>query len=148
MSAPLVRAETAVAPVAGLQVCARELGLITEAVLDCLGLTGAAVEVRLAGDAEVAGLNASFRRLSGPTNVLSFPAYEEEGEGGGVAPSLGQVVISRDAVLREARLYGQEPLAHLVRLLAHGLLHLAGEEHGPDMEERTQAAVDRVSASI
>jgi probable rRNA maturation factor len=31
-------------------------------------------------------------------------------------------------------LYDQEPERHLRRLLAHGLSHLAGFAHGPEME--------------
>ncbi|MGE4553020.1 MAG: rRNA maturation RNase YbeY [Desulfovibrionaceae bacterium] len=56
-------------------------------------------------------------------------------------PALGDIILDLDAVAREARLYGQPVRAHLVRLLAHALLHLAGWDHGPDMEARTEAAV-------
>ena len=140
-----VSVRVAVPPVAGLSVCGRELAGMVEAALESLGLAGSAVDVRLTGDEEVARLNAAFRGLPGPTNVLSFPG-EGAGQGGPEAdgPDLGQVVVSRDAVLREARLYGQEPREHLARLLVHGLLHLSGAEHGQDMEARTEAAVSRV----
>jgi probable rRNA maturation factor len=54
---------------------------------------------------------------------------------------LGSLVLSVDTLAREAFLYGQDPAAHLARLLAHGLLHLAGVPHGAEMEERTEAAL-------
>lgn len=50
---------------------------------------------------------------------------------------LGSLAISLPTVVREARLYGQDPQAHFCRLLVHGLLHLSGLDHGPDMDELT-----------
>jgi len=105
-------------------------------LLDVLGLAGALVEVRFVDDAEIARLNAEFLGLPGPTNVLSFPADDPERPG-----YLGEIALSVDTLTREAALYGQDPAAHLVRLLAHGLLHLAGFEHGQVMEEMTDMAV-------
>jgi len=55
------------------------------------------------------------------------------------------MAISADTVAREAFLYGQAPTRHLVRLLAHGFLHLAGLDHGPVMEALTEAAVTAVA---
>ncbi|MGE4296800.1 MAG: rRNA maturation RNase YbeY [Desulfovibrionaceae bacterium] len=58
--------------------------------------------------------------------------------------ALGALVISLETVAREAVLYGQEPHAHFARLLAHGLLHLAGLDHGEEMEALTERAVAAV----
>jgi probable rRNA maturation factor len=105
-------------------------------LLAVLGLSGASVEVRFVDDAEIARLNGEFLGLPGPTNVLSFPAEDSD------RPEyLGEIALSVDTLTREADLYGQDPSGHLVRLLAHGLLHLAGYDHGHAMEEMTDAAV-------
>jgi probable rRNA maturation factor len=109
---------------------------LADAVTQSLGLADADFELLLTGDLEIAELNLSFLGLTGPTNVLSFE--DEDGE------SLGSVAISVDAVEREAVLYGQNPLEHFARLLAHGLLHLSGMEHGDEMYELTERAVDVV----
>lgn len=85
----------------------------------------------------------------GPTNILSFP----EDDSNAVFPGsnfsgtkqaikkqrseLGTLILSIDTLLREAYIYGQNPRAHAVRLLAHGLAHLLGYEHGEDMWELT-----------
>jgi ssRNA-specific RNase YbeY (16S rRNA maturation enzyme) len=48
-----------------------------------------------------------------------------------------------DTLEREAFLYGQEATAYCIRLLAHGLAHLAGRDHGPamrELEERLERA--------
>ncbi|MFZ5426908.1 MAG: rRNA maturation RNase YbeY [Thermodesulfobacteriota bacterium] len=106
-------------------------------LLSVLGLEGASVEVRFVDDAEIARLNAEFLGLFGPTNVLSFPAEDAQ------RPDyLGELALSVDTLTREAALYGQEPREHLIRLLAHGLLHLAGYDHGQVMEEMTDMAVE------
>jgi len=121
-------------PVLGLS--RAEAGELVGRLSAALGLPGAAVEVRFVDDGEIARLNGEFLGLPGPTNVLSFP---------GDAPGyLGEMVVSADAAAREAALYGQEPTAHLARLLAHGLLHLAGHGHGRRMDALTDMAVDAV----
>lgn len=123
---------------------AREVQALLELVAQTVGLQGMDVTLRLVDDCAIARLNAEHLGLTGPTNVLSFPAgddvWEDAGEGGDVA-------ISVDAVAREAALYGQDPLEHLARLLAHGLLHLAGYPHGPDMDALCDSAVAAVAAA-
>lgn len=106
-------------------------------LLEALGLGGASVEVRFVDDAEIARLNREFLGLPGPTNVLSFPAEDPS------RPDyLGELALSVETLGREAVLYGQDPREHLVRLLAHGLLHLAGHEHGQVMEALTEQGVE------
>jgi len=106
-------------------------------LLAVLGLEGASLEVRFVDDAGIARLNSEFLGLPGPTNVLSFPAGDQDDPG-----FLGEIALSVDALEREAALYGQDPAGHLVRLLAHGVLHLAGFDHGQVMEEMTDMAVE------
>jgi probable rRNA maturation factor len=117
-----------------------ELAPLVAHLLDVLGLSGVSVEVRMVDDAEIARLNAEFLGLPGPTNVLSFPAEDPERPG-----YLGEIALSVDTLFREAVLYGQDPASHLVRLLAHGLLHLAGYDHGAVMEEMTDMAVEAMA---
>jgi len=125
-----------------------ELGDLMNILLDSLGLEGCSLVIKLVADQEIARLNKEFMGCVGPTNVLSFPVADEpelgvrqEGEG---PVFLGELALSVDAVGREASLYGQPPVLHLARLLAHGTLHLAGYDHGDSMYDMTDAAVDRV----
>ncbi|GFK95107.1 Endoribonuclease YbeY [Fundidesulfovibrio magnetotacticus] len=113
-----------------------ELTPLMERLMEALGLSGASVELRCVDDAEMARLNGEFLGLPGPTNILSFPAEDAE------RPDyLGELALGVDTLSREAALYGQEPREHLARLLAHGLLHLAGHEHGQVMDELTDLGV-------
>lgn len=59
---------------------------------------------------------------------------------------LGWLVLSLDTWRRECLLYGQAPVEHAMRLLAHGLGHLAGYDHGPEMDDFTDAALEAALA--
>lgn len=82
-------------------------------------------ELHLMDDAAVSALNEEYMGARGPTNVLSFPG------GNGMA---GSLFLSLDTFTRECVLYGQRPEVHFLRLLSHGMAHLAGLDHGPEMK--------------
>lgn len=92
--------------------------------------------VVLSDDAEVRALNRDYRDRDAPTNVLSFP------HGGGSLQAavegepflLGDVILARETVLREAAAAGKPPAAHLSHLVVHGVLHLLGYDHQNDDE--------------
>lgn len=111
-----------------------ELMAIIEGLTGILGLTEWEVSLRLVDDREMAVLNETFMGCLGPTNILSFP----QGGGG----HLGDLVLSVETLARETFLYNQDPHEYTVRLLAHGMLHLLGYDHGPEMDSLTDLAVD------
>ncbi len=114
----------------------RELAALVRSILEALGLEEASLDLTLVDDLEMAEVNHDFFGRVGPTNIISFPAEESEHP-----DALGELVLSVDTLKRETLLYGQEPIEHLVRLLAHGILHLAGHEHGRTMDELTENAI-------
>lgn len=88
----------------------------------------AAAVVALSTNAEVQRLNAAYRGLDKPTNVLSFPAPAQP-SAAGERPTLGDIIIAGETVLREAAEQGIPPAHHLQHLVVHGLLHLIGYDH-------------------
>lgn len=104
----------------------------------------AALEVVLERDDAVAELNSLHLGCCGPTNILSFP---NGGEGGEIR-DLGSLVLDVDAVSREALLYGQDPHEHCLRLLAHGVAHLTGLDHGEAMDRLCQRMLSEGSGSV
>ncbi|THB71775.1 MAG: rRNA maturation RNase YbeY [Desulfovibrio sp.] len=118
----------------------KEAACCAEAMLTVLNVSDAECELLLCDDKAISVLNQRHLGLPGPTNVLSFPA--EQGQG------LGVIALSMEAVQREAMLYGQYPLEHFCRLLAHGLLHLLGFDHGPDMDGATEAMIEAGMANL
>lgn len=88
-----------------------------------LGICLEYLELDIVDDGQIGLLNRNNLHVPGPTNILSFPA----GAGGSLA-------LSFDTYSRECRLYGQNGRAYLARLLAHGLGHIAGYDHGRTMD--------------
>ena len=89
--------------------------------------------VALADDRRVRALNARDRKKDEPTNVLSYPS----GERG----FLGDVVLARQTVWREAKSQGKTPADHVAHLVVHGTLHLMGYDH-----ETSDADAERMEA--
>jgi probable rRNA maturation factor len=100
------------------------------------------------GDAEIRQINAEWRGKDKPTNVLSFPAFPIE-PGAMPGPMLGDIVIARETVEREAADLEKSPEAHLTHLLVHGFLHLFGYDHlENDEAERMETIETRILATL
>lgn len=84
-------------------------------------------------DAAIREINREWRAQDKPTNVLSFPAFPLE-PGGKPGPMLGDIVLARETIEREAADLGKPVDEHLTHLLVHGFLHLFGYDH-MDAEE-------------
>lgn len=79
-------------------------------------------------DETIRGINAEWRNQDKPTNVLSFPAWPVT-PGDMPGPMLGDIVIARETVEREAVDLEKSFDDHLVHLMVHGFLHLFGYDH-------------------
>ena len=86
---------------------------------------GAELSVALIDDIEMRELNRNYRGKDQATDVLAFPMNEEDGG----ETLLGDVVISLDTAIRQARNRGVDPASEVRVLLVHGLLHLLGYDH-------------------
>ncbi|MFB2549863.1 rRNA maturation RNase YbeY [Ensifer soli] len=84
-------------------------------------------------DASIRAINAEWRQQDKPTNVLSFPAFPVT-PGGMPGPMLGDIILARETLLREADELGKPFEAHLTHLLVHGFLHLFGYDHMDEAE--------------
>jgi probable rRNA maturation factor len=123
--------------------------LCVRAAKAALGHMHGEVGIVLADDARVAELNARYRHKQGPTNVLSFPIADGGPVPAGAPRLLGDVVLARETVAREARAQGKSAGHHLAHLVVHGVLHLLGLDHqaeaeAADMEARETAALARL----
>lgn len=98
-----------------------------------LGLLEAELSVLLTDDVLIRRLNAEHRQKDRATDVLAFELDEPDRDGPRL---LGDVVISLDTAARQARSRKRPLLAEVRFLLAHGLLHLCGYDHGTPAEKR------------
>ncbi len=106
-------------------------------MLERVGITEAEIEIILCHDATMAAANLHFMGCQGPTNVVSFPkCHEWQKPDVAHSPTLtGSLLISIGTLRREAMLYGTSVYMHTVSLMAHGMGHLAGYEHGSAMQD-------------
>ncbi len=93
--------------------------------------------VRLVDEAESQALNRDYRGKDKPTNVLSFPF---EAPPGIALPLLGDLVICRQVVEREAAEQNKPLQAHWAHMVVHGCLHLLGFDHIKDDEAEEMEA--------
>jgi len=85
------------------------------------------LSVAVLDDAAMSELNRRFLDHDGPTDVIAFPLDEGEGE----------VVVSAERALIEARARSMEPMAELLLYVVHGILHLTGhDDHEPGDAEK------------
>ena len=111
----------------------------TGQILNALGCDDHEISIVITGDEEIRELNANFRGMDKPTNVLSFPM--QEGEFSDITPGLlGDVVISLDRAEHEAGQAGISRDERMSQLLVHGILHLFGFDHeqGEDDADRME----------
>ncbi len=92
------------------------------------------VSVVFLDDDGIQKINQQYLKRNRPTNVIAFSM--QEGEFGGVNPSiLGDIIISVETAQRDA-LEGDMPLEHMIDyLMIHGILHLIGYDHEGDITE-------------
>lgn len=100
-------------------------------------------------DKHIAELNYRFLKREGPTNVLAFPMRGDE-LSEPETPMLGDIVISLDAAMRDAKRGGESLNNAIDRLLIHGLLHLLGYDHERSEEEarRMEEETERLLAAF
>ena len=86
------------------------------------------VSIILTDDAEIHALNRDWRGKDAPTNVLSFELGDDV--------LLGDIYISLDTVVREAKDANISVAEHTAHMVVHGVLHLLGYDHLDDKQAK------------
>lgn len=89
------------------------------------------ISLRIVDNAESQHLNFTYRGKDYPTNVLSFPFEIPDFINIKV---LGDLVIAKDVVAKEALEQSKNLKDHWAHLTIHGILHLLGYDHQEDAE--------------
>lgn len=124
----------------GLRVDARLLKSLAKQALELVdAAANYNLSIVLVNDATMAKLNAQYHATSGPTDILSFDYGKEQGE----------LIISVDHVVANARRFRTTPARELARYVAHGILHLHGyDDRTPRQRARMRAAERRLLNQI
>jgi probable rRNA maturation factor len=106
------------------------------------------VSLVLADDAMMTRINTEWRAQPKPTNVLSFPAFPLV-PGGMPGPMLGDIILARETIGREAEELGKPVEEHITHLIVHGFLHLFGYDHIQNEDaEKMEAIETRILSSL
>jgi probable rRNA maturation factor len=94
------------------------------------GKAGWDLSILICDDAFIKGLNKQYRDKDEATDVLSFEQGDSyKGPFGEERFLAGDIVISLDALARNALDFGISPDEEMRRLITHGILHLSGMDH-------------------
>ena len=137
--------------------------LIRRTILETLDYDGmendAEVSVTFVDDEGIQELNKKFRNMDKPTDVLSFPLLDYEGESeepffDELCHNLGDIVISLERAMAQANEFGHSFEREVAFLTAHSMLHLLGYDHelsdedDADMRARQNDIMERLGLSV
>lgn len=119
----------------------------------------AEVSVTFVDNNEIHEMNKKFRNVDKPTDVLSFPLFDYEGEGeeppvDEMLGMLGDIVLSLEQAKVQAEEYGHSFEREVAFLTVHSMLHLLGydhetsEEDDADMRTRQTEIVESLGLGI
>ena len=117
------------------------------------------VSVTFTDDAGIQELNKKFRQIDKPTDVLSFPLFDFDGNSDEPAideiiNNLGDIVISLERAKAQADEYGHSFERETAFLCVHSMLHLLGydheisEEDDREMREKQTEIMDIMGLSV
>jgi probable rRNA maturation factor len=106
---------------------ARFLEEITTSVLADLGIRHCELEINLLGATGMAALNETFLQHEGSTDVITFDYSEgkKQRQDVGIA---GEIFISVDDAIAQAREFKTRWPSEVARYVIHGILHLLGHD--------------------
>ena len=99
----------------------------------------AELTVRIVNSEESQQLNYQYRNKNKHTNVLSFPFQNPPGI---TLPLLGDLIICKEVVEKEAKEQQKLLTSHWAHMLIHGTLHLLGYDHINDDEAETMERIE------
>lgn len=116
------------------------------------------VDLLYTDDENIKEINTDIRNIENPTDVLSFPMnffpapgdysmLEEDPDAFDPDSGelmLGDIVLSQDHILKQAKEYGHSVKREYSFLIVHSLLHLTGYDHMEDEERELMEQRQRV----
>lgn len=92
------------------------------------------------GNDEIQVINREYRDKDQPTDVISFAYHETEDFDIGPYDTLGDIVISLERVVEQAKEYNHSDKRELFYVLTHGILHLLGYDHIEEKDKKEMRA--------
>lgn len=112
---------------------------VLDETINKMHLRDCEVNLLLTNDNEIRQLNYDFRHVDSPTNVLSFPQYEQSEElildVGNTC--IGDIAMAYETIEKESIEFNKAFFDKATHLFVHGTLHLLGLDHVEE-NERTE----------
>lgn len=117
------------------------------------------VSITFTDNEQIHELNRKFRQVDRPTDVLSFPLFDYEGESeeppvDEFVGMLGDIVLSLEQAEVQAEQYGHSFEREVAFLCVHSMLHLlgydheTGEEDEMDMRRRQSEIMEQMGLAV
>lgn len=106
------------------------------------------ISLQFLDEGEMATVNGEYRQVEGPTDVLTFPLFERDGN---FLPepffgplALGDILLCAPVIGRNAEEHGVSPTSELALVIFHGMLHLLAWDHDtPEKEAKMWTVQER-----
>lgn len=106
------------------------------------------INVMITNDEGIRAINNAYRQIDKPTDVLSFPMFQLEAGKPPIGEEyldpetemcpLGDMAISLERAIAQAKEYGHSVRREVGYLTIHSVLHLLGYDHMDDGPEKAQ----------
>lgn len=99
----------------------------------------------LTSDDNIQELNRDYRGKDSPTNVLSFPMFDDFDSMPQIedALELGDIILAYETIEREAEEQEKTLRDHVAHLFVHGFLHLCGYDHMTEEERHEMEDLEK-----
>lgn len=95
------------------------------------------VSVTVVDNEAIREINREHREIDHPTDVLSFPMFDEDFDDGELC-ILGDIVLSLEKAVEQAEAYGHSLRREVAFLTVHSVLHLLGFDHEEGKAEESE----------
>ena len=110
-------------------------------VVKKLGLEKCEFNIIIVDNEKIHEINKKYRKIDRETDVISFALEDEMDIDYGDFRLLGDIYISHDRVISQAKEYGHSELREISFLATHGILHLLGYDHMEEKDEKEMFAL-------
>lgn len=121
-------------------------------ILEFEGVKGDALSFVFVSDRKIKSLNHQFLKRDHPTDVLAFDLTGvtrlKRRPKGRIRKINGEVIISTDTVIRNAKIFGTRPHQELNLCIVHGILHLLGYDDHKASDVKRMRRRERVLLNL
>ena len=113
----------------------KSLKLVLDNALKEESVNNAYFNVIFINNEEIHNINKEYRNIDRETDVISFALEDDDTYPNVGIRVLGDIYISVDRIISQARDYGHSEVRETCFLAVHGLLHLLGYDHTKSVED-------------